>query len=76
MNVNIDGLRKSATGHMNNLANIIESICSQLPKEDSEDLMEAFDNAATDVDIFNCVYNKEIENFSDLSDKIEIRRLT
>ncbi|MCK5602948.1 hypothetical protein KAR91_13785 [Candidatus Pacearchaeota archaeon] len=75
MNVNIDGLRRNATGDMNNLADVIESICRQLSDSEKEELIEAFDNAATSVDIFNCVYDDSIENFNDLSDKLEIRRL-
>ncbi len=75
MDVSIDGLRRSATGSMNNLADVIESICSQLSDSETEELIEAFDSAATSVDVFNCVYDNSIENFSDLSDKLEIRRL-
>lgn len=75
MDVNIDGLRRSATGDMNILANMIESICKVLPDAEAEELIEAFDNAATSVDMFNCVYDTSIENFSDMSEKLNIRRL-
>ncbi len=68
-------MRRSATGSMNKLADVIESIRSQLSKNDAEELIEAFDDAATSVDIFNCVYDNSIENFSDLSDELEIRKL-
>ena len=75
MNVNINGLRRNATGSMNKLADVIEEICRQLSEKDTDELVEAFDDAATSVDIFNCVFDNNIENFSDLSDKLEIRKL-
>jgi hypothetical protein len=75
MKVSIDGLRRSATGSMNNLANEIESIAEYLPEWKRDELFESFDDAARNVDIFNCVYSDKIEMFSDLSEKIEVRRL-
>lgn len=75
MKVSIDGLRRSATGSMNKLADEIESIAKYLPGWKIEELFESFDEAARDVDIFNCVYSDKIEMFSDLSKKIEVRRL-
>lgn len=75
MNVNIDGLRRNATGSMNKLADVIESICEEMSGYKIDELKEAFDEAATHVDMFNCVYSDSMENFSDLSDKLDIRRL-
>jgi len=75
MNVNIDGLRRNATGEMNNLADIIERACFHLEEDDKEELIQAFDEAAASVDMFNCVYSDSVENFSNLSDKLNIRRL-
>lgn len=74
--VSIDGLRRAATSSMNKLASEIEVIAEYLPDWKKEELFEAFDEAARDVDIFNCVYSDKIEMFSDLSEKIEVRRLS
>lgn len=75
MKVNIDGLRRNATGSMNNLSDVIESICEEMSSYKFDELKEAFDNAACGVDMFNCVYDNSIENFTDLSEKLNIRRL-
>lgn len=75
MKVSIDGLRRSATGSMNALADQIEEIACDLPDWQKDRLFEAFNDAARNVDIFNCVYSDKIEMFRDLSDEIEVRRL-
>jgi len=75
MEVNLDGLRTSATSHMNMLANNIENLIEYLPDWKAEELKEAYNDAARDVDLLNCIYSKEISSFNDISEKIEVRKI-
>lgn len=74
MEVNLDGLRAAATGCMNALADEIESIVEHLPDWKAEEVKEAYNDAARNVDLFNCVYDKENKSFNDISEKVEVRK--
>lgn len=74
MKVNLDGMRMSATSSMNALANEIESSLEYLPDWKIDELKEVYNDAATSVGFFNCVYDDKNESFNDLSEKIKIRR--
>jgi len=75
MKVSIDGMRRSATGSMNALADTISGLLESLPDWQAEDLKESFDEAAINVDVFNCVYRDDDSLFNDLSEEIEVKRL-
>ncbi|NIT58405.1 MAG: hypothetical protein GWN00_19915 [Aliifodinibius sp.] len=75
MKISIDGMRRSATGSMNALADTISSLLDSLPDWQAEELKESFDEAARNVDIFNCVYRDDDELFNDISEEIEVKRL-
>lgn len=75
MKVSMDGMRRSATAAMNELADTLTGAEEMLPRCQFELLTEAFNEAAQAVDLFNCVFSKDDELFNDLSDEIEIKRL-
>lgn len=73
MNVSFDGMRKNATRSMNELHDILKQILEEydLYEHHADYLIKAFDNAAINVDVFNCLYDDEVQgdvnNLSDLS---------
>ena len=75
MEVNLDGLRTSATKSMNDLAHEVESLSEFLPDWKYEELRDAYDDAARNVDLFNCVYNSNDDGFNDISQTVEVRKL-
>jgi len=75
MEVNLDGLRESATKSMNGLADEVEGLQEFLPDWKFEELKEAYDDAARNVDLFNCVYSNGDDGFNDISEKVEVRKL-
>lgn len=79
MNVNFDGMRKNATSRMNDVSYEIQQLIKKAEDgayfdlEDFEELAESFNNAAGSVDVFNCLYDENIDNdMNDLSDCISI----
>lgn len=82
MKVSVDGIRRNATRSMNMLGNKIkqiiteeESLCIQKPSL-ILDLINLFDSAAQDVDMFNCCFSENKEDmFNDLSNELHIMRL-
>lgn len=75
MKVNLDNLRRQTTQSMNRLGDKIKDIVNELPSNVRNYLIEAFDAAARNVDMFNSCYSSEDEMFSDLSDEIEVRQI-
>jgi hypothetical protein len=77
MNVSFDGMRRSATGSMNRLHRIIYDVISngEINKDQIDDIKEVFNDAAMDVDIFNCLFDDSEENdMNDLSEELSIER--
>lgn len=79
MNVNFDGMRKNATSRMNDVAYEFQQLVEMAKDgkyfdlKDFDELVESFNNAAGSVDIFNCLYDDNIENdMNDLSEDISI----
>jgi len=75
MEVNLDGLRTSATKSMNSLADEIEGLLDFLPDWKLEELKETYNDAARNVDLFNCVYSNGDTGFNDISESVEVRKL-
>lgn len=73
MNASFDGMRRNATRSMNKLHDILKDILEEydLYEHHHQSLIEAFNNAAQNVDMFNCLYDDEVQgdvnNLSDLS---------
>jgi len=76
MKVSIDGLRRGATGDMNALGELIESMISDMKSNfiDTDELIATYNQAASSVGVFNCVFEPEIEDdFNDLSEELQIK---
>lgn len=77
MNVSFDGMRKNATRSMNQLHDVLKEILEEydLYEHHADGLIEVFNNAAQNVDMFNCLYDDEVQgDVNDLSD-LSISRL-
>lgn len=74
-----DGMRRNATRRMNDLGYEIKQLVEMAEDgkyfelEDFENLIESFNNSAGAVDVFNCLYDNNIEDdINDLSEELEI----
>lgn len=72
-----DGMRRNATRRMNDLGCEIKELLEMaedgkyFDKDDFANLIEYFNSSAGAVDIFNCLYDNNIEDdMNDLSDEI------
>lgn len=79
MKVSFDGMRKNATSSMNVLGSEIKELLEiakdgrYFELDDFEELINSFNNSASSVDIFNCLYDDNIEgDMNDLSELISI----
>lgn len=76
MKVNMDGFRKQATNNINDLASFILDNQEALKDAvDIDELLENFDAVASSIGINNCIFDKTIENYSDLSNVLNVIRL-
>lgn len=69
--VSIDGLRSNATASVNDLSSTIKKVLEEIDDEDlAAELIEKFNDTASMVGCFNCVYDdgneKDFNNLSDL----------
>ena len=74
-----DGMRRNATGRMNDLGSEIKELLEMAKDgkyfeiEDFENLIDSFNNSAGAVDVLNCLYDDNIEDdMNDLSELIDI----
>lgn len=79
MKVSMDGMRHNSTGAVNSLqATVLEAVgkLREGLTEDTEladELIEKFNDVASAVGIFNCVFHDEIEgDFNDLSNTLTV----
>ena len=72
--VSIDGLRKQATHSVNRLALSIRDALEEIDDECIlEELIENFNQVASNVGIFNCLYDNDCEgDFNDLSGRLSV----
>lgn len=76
MKISFDGMRITATASMNALHETIfeiiedDDICSGI----KEDLIKRFNDAAMDVNFFNCLYDNEVEDDFNEMDDLSIKR--
>jgi len=80
MKANFDGMRRNATHNMNDLANelkiFIESDDELADSGYMQAIVEAFNKAAHSVDVFNCIYDDDVDgDINDLSDALHVTRL-
>lgn len=82
MNVSFNGLRKNATSSMNKLGDEIKELLEKSKQgiffeiEDLEELVESFNETASYVDMFNCLFDDNVkDDMDDLSDDIEIQNI-
>ncbi|UFH59810.1 hypothetical protein [Sulfurovum mangrovi] len=80
MQVSFDGMRRNATNAMNALQGNIEDMLKKyeydLYDSDRQDLIESFNEAAMFVDMFNCLFDDDVDgDMNNLSD-LEINRLS
>ena len=73
MKVNFNGMRKVATSDMNRLHSVLDELLSKysdtLSPYEQEAIIEAYNRAAQSVEIFNCLYDDNVEgDMDDLSD--------
>ena len=73
MKVNFNGMRKAATSDMNRLHSVLDELLSKhsdtLFSYEREEIIEAYNQAAQSVDMFNCLYDDNVEgDMDDLSD--------
>jgi len=74
VSVSMDGLRKNATASVNDLSRTIKKVLEEIDDEDlAAELIEKFNDTASMVGCFNCIYDDKNEtDFNNLSDlKIE-----
>ena len=74
-----DGMRRNATGRMNDLGQEIKELLEMaidgkyFELEDFENLVDSFNSSAGAVDALNCLYDDNIEDdMNDLSELIDI----
>ncbi len=74
-----DGMRRNATGRMNDLGQEIKELLEMAKDskyfeiEDFENLVDSFNSSAGAVDVLNCLYDDNIEDdMNDLSELIDI----
>jgi len=77
---NFNGMRCNATRSMNRLKNVLAEVVA-LDSYDSVDeslkkrIKSAFDEAAQNVDVMNCLFDDEVVgDMDDLSDKLNVNR--
>lgn len=74
MEVSMNGLRANMVRSSNELAEIVQSIVDD-ESFDKDELVAMFDNLAQDIAMFTCVFDSDNKDFSDMSDKLEVKRL-
>lgn len=82
MKANFDNMRKAATASMNELGKVLKEeilivTCSYyLDAVLKEKIVIAFNEAACQIDLLNCLYDDNVEDdLNDLSDVIDVERL-
>lgn len=81
MKANFDNMRRTATAQMNALQQRVSESFGYMDNYGEEsalkvEIAEAFNNLAYSMDIFNCIYDDDIEDdANDLSDELEIKRI-
>ena len=79
MKANFNGMRKAATSDMNRLHSVLDELLSKhsdtLFSDEREAIIEVYNQVAQSVDMFNCLYDDNVEgDMDDLSD-LNINRL-
>ena len=70
MKVSMDGLRTHLTWRANDLGNKIRTLINDLGIDyEADDLVESFDELACSVNSLNCVYSKDMDEFTMLIDQ-------
>lgn len=67
MKVNIDGSRRTVTASMNKLGYALKSALEDVSESNREQVVEAFDQAASHINILNCIYDDDNPTFNDIS---------
>lgn len=82
MKTNFDNMRRQATASMNELGQVLKeeilivTDSYYIDDELKQKIITAFNQAAEQVDLLNCLYDDAVEDDSnDLSDVIEVERL-
>lgn len=77
MKVSFDGMRTNATHSMNRLHDTIKEIIDNDDLFDNEkrELIDNFNNAAMAVDIFNCLYDDDVDGDMNNMEELSIERL-
>ncbi len=71
--VSMNGLRRSLSGDIKQLREIIEDVINDDFFE-KDDLIEAMNQVITDSNVLNCVFKADDPNFSDISD-VEVEHI-
>lgn len=75
MKVSMNGLRKSLSGDVKSLRDIVESVVRDDFYE-NEDLVEALNAVVRDINVLNCVFDKDDPDFIEMADiEVEIIEL-
>ena len=72
MKVSIDGMRHSLTSETNSLGQTIIDLRGELHPGQWLELVENFNSVAQYVGTFNCIYADNMEDFNDLSEKLDV----
>lgn len=82
MKANFDNMRRQATASMNELGQVLKeeilivTDSYYIDDELKQKIITAFNQAAEQVDLLNCLYDDAVEDdVNDLSDVIEVERL-
>lgn len=73
MNVSMDGLRRSLSGDIKKLRDIIEDVINDNYYY-KYDLIEAMNQVITDSNVLNCVFHPNDPNFTDIS-SVEVEHI-
>ena len=68
MKVSMDGLRLSLLRDFNDVAKIVKGLKDKISQADFEELAEAVDCLGSDVRSLLCVYHKDSDDFTELTE--------